>query len=463
MTLPTGLLRLLLLAVALLLSPLSHARAGWNASPEVLRGMPTWLYQPAAAMPNGRHALLIVLHGCKQDHSALKQYGNLDLSAETSGAVVALPSVGERAWLEQPDAHCWDYDGGFDRQGTIQDMVRLARQLSGRASLNIDPNHVYVAGLSAGATLALSAACRGPDVFAGVAAVAGPSVGSRQDFALFNQFAIPLTNVGSAVATCRALAGDKVGSLATQLASIAFGDMDADGSQERYPFFLLDRPQWLAHSGQLALVSVRWSRDNALALQLLYGIDHVDLPEWLPGGQVLQQMSWKGGLPRLSLLQISGLGHAWPAGATLAGPRAPALPGSSAASAGAAVPNDDTIFILQRGMNYASQVSKWLIANNLRALLAPGPQVSVRASAGSGGVLVKGQVRGDAVPTVRLVLQASSGRELARHPRVPVAADGSFADRFVLPEAGTVQLEVAAKGFRGSTVVLSDPVTASTN
>lgn len=411
----------------------------------MLRGFPTWLYQPTTTMPNGRHALLIVLHGCLQDHTNLKRFGNLEPGANHGGLVLALPSVGQHAWQGNPDARCWDYDGAFDQQGSIAGMVRLARELSGRPALNIDPNHIYVAGLSAGAALALAVACRGADTFAGVAAVAGPSVGSQQDFALNNQFAIPLTNVGNAVATCRLLAGDRVDALSTQLASIAYGDMDANGSGERYPFFFLSRPDWIAHGGQLSLISVRWSRDNALAMQLLYGIDHVDLPEQLPGGDGTQQVSWRRGLPRLSLLQVHRVGHAWPAGAAVG------------------TPVNEAIFIARRGLDYTSYLSNWLLANNVRALLAPGPQLTVSASGNGRSVLLSGRVQGEQVTNVRVSLLDERGRELARHPRVPVAFDGSFTDRFELTFDAQVELELAARGARGSTVVLSNPIQLSTN
>jgi poly(3-hydroxybutyrate) depolymerase len=440
MNMPTGLLRLLLLAAALLLASMPQARAGWNAAPELLRGLPTWLYQPATSMANGKHALLIVLHGCLQDHTNLKRFGNLEAGADAGGLVVALPSVGQRMWQGNPDARCWDYDGAFDQQGTIADMVKLARQLSGRPALNIDPNHIYVAGLSAGAALALAVACRGADVIAGVAAVAGPSVGSRQDFALNGQFAIPFTNVGNAVASCRELAGDKADSLSTQLANIAYGDMDANGSHERYPFFFLSRADWIAHGGQLSLISVRWSRDNAMALQLLYGIDHVDVPERVAGGDAAQQLSWRGGLPRLALMQLRDVGHAWPAGAAIG------------------TPATEAIFIARRGLDYGAHVSRWLLANNVRGLLAPGPQITATATADGKTVLVTGRVQGEPATTIRIALLAADGRELARHARVPVAPDGSFSDRFEVDGDGPVELELMARGFRGATAVLSGPL-----
>jgi poly(3-hydroxybutyrate) depolymerase len=336
-----------LLLLPLLLAP-ALAQAGWNGAPEPVHGFASWIYTPATTMPGGKHALLIVLHGCLQDHSHLKQYGNFEPSAERAGMVVVLPSVGSHPWQGNADAKCWDYDGALDHQHHIAGMQALARQLLARSALNIDPSHVYIAGLSAGGALALAAACRGADLFAGVAAVAGPSVGSLQDFALNDQLAIPWSNVAQAVNSCRSLAGSKAQALATQLAAIAYGDMDLDGSEARNYFFLLGREQWIADAGQLALISVRWSHDNASALQVLYDTGGLGPAEPVQDGAAFQRLAIHEGLPRLSLLQVRQVGHAWPAGG------GPVPPGS------------EGIFIARRGLDFSGYLVSWMLANNLR-------------------------------------------------------------------------------------------------
>ncbi len=99
----------------------------------------------------------------------------------------------------------------------------------------------------------------------------------------------------------------------------------------------------------------------------------------------------------------------------------------------------------------------------MRALLAPGPQLTVSASANGRSVLLSGRVQGEQLSNVRVSLLDDRGRELARHPRVPVAFDGSFSDRFELSFDAQVELELAVRGFRGSTVVLSSPIQLSTH
>jgi hypothetical protein len=73
--------------------------------------------------------------------------------------------------------------------------------------------------------------CEAPDLFAGVGAIAGPSVVSLQFGA--TGF-VPSTNVANGITKCRGLAGSK--SFATQIANIAYGDMDKDGPNAEFPY-----------------------------------------------------------------------------------------------------------------------------------------------------------------------------------------------------------------------------------
>ena len=90
----------------------------------------------------------------------------------------------------------------------------------------IDPNQVYVTGLSSGGAMALLAGCKAPDVFAGVGAIEGPSVGSNQDHAFNNP---PSGNVDHALAKCKDLAGVKSEAFSTQITSVGYGDLDKNG------------------------------------------------------------------------------------------------------------------------------------------------------------------------------------------------------------------------------------------
>lgn len=424
-----------LLAVLVSLAPVP-VRAAWNNAAETLDTHPTWIYIPASTMNNGKRGLLIVLHGCSQTHTELKNAGNLESTAENNALVVAVPSVGPRVWAGFQPAKCWDYDGARDRQGHIADIVKIAARLKARGALAIDADHVYVAGLSSGAALALDAACRAPDMFAGVAAVAGPSPGSDQNDARAGRESISSQNVDRAVQACRSLAGDSAPGFDTQIANIAYGSMDFDGPDARYRHDFMSPQDREAHAGQLALISTRWSEDNVIAFQRLYGADAPGAAEPVQGDFGKQRIARKGGKPRVSSVVVNNVGHAWPAG-----------------SGRPNVPSQGGLWIAQSGLNYADYAAGWLIANNLRAQPRVGPEVSVQARARNSKVLGFGTVsnRDGSRPEAASALLNGSNQVVDSHGGVEVKADGRFADTYADVRDGRYKLQVSARDSAGNT------------
>jgi poly(3-hydroxybutyrate) depolymerase len=428
---------LLALVVAIGLLPAVPVHAAWNSVAETIDNHPVWIYTPATTMANGKHALLIVLHGCAQSHDQIKDYGNLGPTAENNAIVVAAPSVGPKVWTGNPIAKCWDYDGARDKQGHIAEIVKLAASLQARSGLNIDPNQIYVAGLSSGAALALDVACRAPDVFAGVAALAGPSPGSSQGDALNEGPKIPSNNVDHALSTCRSLAGNKASAFDTQVANIAAGNMDLNGSNERYRFkSLFTDADKAAHAGQLALVSVRWSQDNVKMLQRLYGADQLGQSELVQGDFGQQRLARKDGKPRISFLDVSNVGHAWPAGTGRPN-----------------VPPPDGLWIAQSGLNYPDYIASWLIANNLRAQPPVGPELTVQAASQNSKVIGGGTARNRDGSTPRVataLLKAGSNQQVDNHSDIAVRADGNYADTYASVQDGRYKLQVTARDNAGN-------------
>lgn len=66
----------------------STSADGWNTRPEVIQHHQTWIFTPSTTLPNGKHGLLIVLHGCIQTNTELKKFGNLDALAIKRGVVI---------------------------------------------------------------------------------------------------------------------------------------------------------------------------------------------------------------------------------------------------------------------------------------------------------------------------------------------------------------------------------------
>ena len=429
---------LLSLIVALGCSLGLPAHAAWNSAAETIDKHPVWIYKPVTTMANGKHGLLIVLHGCAQTHDEIKNFGNLEATANNNAIVIAVPYVGPRVWQGNSAAKCWDYDGALDKQGHISEIVKIATTLKARAGLDIDPAHVYVAGLSSGGALALDVACHAPDIFAGVAAKAAPSPGSSQLNATAQAPAIPADNVERGVRTCTGLAGDRVASFATQTAVIAAGSMDLNGPNERYRFnAFLSEADKAAHAGQWALVSTRWSQDNVRIFQRIYETEELGGNEAVQGDFGVQQLARKNGKPRIAWLMVNNVGHAWPAGT--------GRPNS---------PPPDGLWIAQSGLTYPDHIVSWLIANNLRASMPAGPELTVLAVVEGSRVAGSGTVRkrdGGRATVATSLLKGDSNQSVDSHPAVEVNPDGSFSDTYSNVQNGKYKLQASARDDAGNT------------
>ena len=222
---------------------------------------------------------------------------------------------------------CWDYYGPDHTRTTRHDgpLLNLVQELLKRDDLNIDPNQVYITGLSSGGGEAMVMGCLAPDIFAGVGIDAGPSVGTSS-----SQYQKVSTDQSTVVQVCKALAGGSQAQLATQVTSVVYGTADYTVDQKY---------------GDL----------NAASVAEIYGASQSSGSSGLPGEGT--QWLWtdsKG--PRVSLVSVVGLGHAWPAGAGL---------------------GDQ--FIDNAHLNYPEYLTEFLFANNRRVerlgapLVTPGP------------------------------------------------------------------------------------------
>lgn len=343
---------------------------GWSRQDQgVFRSHPTWAFVPPGAMPGGQRALLIVLHGCNQTFNQLKQFGNLEQAATKRSILLAIPDVGTKYYGSDAQ-RCWDYDMAQDKRQHMNGLVAIAEALAAENSGNkINRNHVYIVGLSSGGAMAMTVACKRPDLFAGVGSVAGPSVGSMQGLAIngpikLPQFgsSLPLSgwndNLNNMITTCRALA-DKTGTSGhfdTQIANIAVGDMEKDGPNAQYSFQSPVDQADCDHAGQIALVSQKWNPDNVEALRRIYGADELGGEEPVQGGRATKQAASKNGKERIALVTIKEVGHAWPAGRG----DARCIP-DNAPDRQSAGP-----WIAQRGLDYPEFITSWLMTNNVR-------------------------------------------------------------------------------------------------
>jgi poly(3-hydroxybutyrate) depolymerase len=286
----------------------SFARGEWRS--EMLAGMSVRLY-----LPSSPEALLIALHGCTQSPDALRDRGNFEAAAEAHGAVIALPAVPNGGVV----AGCWDYYGSdhtLDNKhnGPLIDLVDELLDAH-----PIDPNRVYLIGLSSGGGETFVMGCLAPDRFAGIGINAGPAVGTE-----ISEFSTVATDRDSAAAVCRMLAGGREPSFATQLTSVIQGDGDF-------------------------VVARGYNRLNAEIMATIYGagsessFDVGSLPGMMPQGEGALWSDASG--PRVSMILVSGMGHAFPAGE-----------GDGL----------ETNFVAQRGVAWPSYVLSFFEENNRR-------------------------------------------------------------------------------------------------
>ena len=418
-------LRLLFVVAVAAVSSNSAVAGSWNTRSEPIENHPTWIFTPSTALPDGRHPLLIALHGCDQTHTQIKEFGNLVPAAEANGMVVAVPGVGSRAF----GPGCWDYNLARDDKQHIVELVRLAGTLKARTSLKIDPNHVYVVGLSSGAAMALAVGCTAPDVFAGIGAIAGPSVGSSQNSALVDASGIPSSNVSNAIGRCKSLAGSKVSHFATQITNIAYGDMDKNGPKAMFDSSPIDT----AHAGQYRVVSIKWSQDNVKVLQDIYSTDALGPGKPVQNGLGTLQVAKKGNDARLSLLVVHDVGHAWPAGTGLP---------NSVSQGGR--------WIAQSGLNYPEFVVDWLISNNRRPVPIGNPEVTVSASVSGTTASLSGTAKDPdgTIASVDMVLlkatAAGAFLQSDRHNGIPLDPSGNYSDSYGKLPGGRYKAQVTA-------------------
>lgn len=212
--------KLKLFATASLLAVGSSAAAGSWTSEQSIAGMDVWIYTPDSVSPvgDGRSAM-IVMHGCAQTGDDFRNGANLEVAAETYGMVMAVPTA--------PNGGvglygCWDYyDTNHTRSNRHNDnLIQLGQILQNRS--DVDPDQVYIAGLSSGATQAQVTGCLAPEVFAGVGSTGGPVIGTSE-----SQAFLVAGSASTARNLCESWAGSRVADLQTQMRNIAHGTSDS--------------------------------------------------------------------------------------------------------------------------------------------------------------------------------------------------------------------------------------------
>jgi len=127
----------------------------------------------AAAAP-----LMMMLHGCTQTPADFAAGTRMNALADAHGVLVVYPAQTTR----DNGQKCWNWFRSEDQQRDVGEPAILAGIVDDIASRHrVDRGRVYVAGLSAGAAMAVILGRTHPDVFAAVGAHSGLPFGAATD------------------------------------------------------------------------------------------------------------------------------------------------------------------------------------------------------------------------------------------------------------------------------------------
>jgi poly(hydroxyalkanoate) depolymerase family esterase len=168
-------------------------------------------YDGSKALP-----LVVMLHGCTQDPDDIARGTRLNESAEDKSVLVAYPEQPETANPKK----CWNwYDPAHQTrdQGEPALIAAITRQVM--RDYKVDDRRVYMAGVSAGAAMALTVALSYPELFAAVGLHSGIPYGAA---ATVVEALTAMQGKGGDAETLAAKAKAAMGSRARAIPAIVF-------------------------------------------------------------------------------------------------------------------------------------------------------------------------------------------------------------------------------------------------
>ena len=134
------------------------------------------LHVPPSYDQRERVPLVMVLHGCNQDHFDMQTITRFDQLADRHGFIVVYPFITTYGGVRL--RNCWGWWRHRDIRrggGEVEDLWNIANAV--RRSHRIDPDRIHVTGLSSGAAMAVAMTVVHGSKIASCATVAGVAYG----------------------------------------------------------------------------------------------------------------------------------------------------------------------------------------------------------------------------------------------------------------------------------------------
>jgi poly(hydroxyalkanoate) depolymerase family esterase len=266
---------------------------------------PYMVYTPAGYSTSERVPLIVMLHGCTQSPTDFANGTQMNPLADQRRFIVAYPQQTSAA----NSSSCWNWFLPADQQrgsGEPAIIAGITQEVMGRtASWNVDPDRVYVAGMSAGAAMAVIMGAAYPDVYAAMGEHSGLEYGAATDV---NSALTAQRNGGPSPQTQGQAAFQAMGSQARVVPVIAFqGTADftvqpVNGDQVTQQWMATDR---LASGGSYAAS---------------FGSPATAVNGQVSGsqGRAFTVRGWtdSAGHEVQEYWTVTGMGHAWSGGST---------------------------------------------------------------------------------------------------------------------------------------------------
>lgn len=120
--------------------------------------------------------LVMILHGCYQDHLDIQAISDFDTVADRENFITVYPFVTQ--YTDMRASNCWSWwrkRHTTAGSGEVEDLWQIVEQVS--AEFSVNPKRIHIAGLSSGAGMAVAALTVHGRRFASGAAVAGVAYG----------------------------------------------------------------------------------------------------------------------------------------------------------------------------------------------------------------------------------------------------------------------------------------------